>query len=518
MKSICVIGAGRWGKNHIRTLNSLNSLGGIVESSSQRLRELKTEYPKVQLFHNVKEALEYGFDGFVVATPAETHFSLGKYILEQKIPVLIEKPLALTEKDAQTLEQIAQTNSTNLMVGHVLLFHPAIKKIKTLIKEGKIGKLQYIYSNRLNLGTVRKEENVFWSFAPHDLSIFEYLIGSEPVSIHSSGGAFLQSDIHDTTMTTLEYPNNVKTHIFVSWLHPFKEHRMIVIGSKGMLSFEDSSKDKNILFYEKGIDWINGEPVKRDGATEIIEYEKSMPLTNELEYFINNLDKTIKIANGKSGLGVVKVLEKATKSLFGKQKVLDKETSKYSPNYKVHKSAYIDDNVEIGKNTKIWHFSHIQTGTTIGKNCSIGQNVNVGNNVKIGSSVKIQNNVSVYEGVELEDYVFCGPSMVFTNISEPRSKYPQQGAEFYLKTLVKEGASIGANATIVCGNTIGNHAFIGAGSTVVNDVPNYAMMVGNPARQIGWMCECGKKLTKNLKCSRCNKEYSEKNNILQEVK
>ncbi len=320
-KKICVVGAGRWGKNHIKTLNNLDSLGGIVESNSTRLKELKQEYPSIRLFNQIEDALEAGFDGFVIATPAETHYKLGKCILERKIPVLIEKPLTLKESSSSELVKIAEQNSTNLMVGHVLLFHPAIQKIKNLIENGKIGKLQYIYSNRLNLGTVRKEENVFWSFAPHDLSIFEYLIGAEPTSINSTGGAFLQPHIHDTTMTTLSYPNNIKTHIFVSWLHPFKEHRMIIIGSKGMLSFEDSSKEKNILFYEKGIDWINGEPIARNGATEVITYDKGFPLTAELEYFIQNLDKKIEIADGFSGLNVVKILEKSTESLLSQSEL-----------------------------------------------------------------------------------------------------------------------------------------------------------------------------------------------------
>jgi len=162
--------------------------------------------------------------------------------------------------------------------------------------------------------------------------------------------------------------------------------------------------------------------------------------------------------------------------------------------YFKHESAYIDDNVEIGEGTKIWHFTHVQSGAKIGRNCVFGQNVNVGNNVVIGSFCKIQNNVSIYEGVTLEDYVFCGPSMVFTNIIDPRCKYPQVGSEFYLKTLVKEGASIGANAVIVCGNTIGKNAMIGAGAVVTKDVPDFALVVGNPAKIIGWVSEAGKRL------------------------
>lgn len=183
---------------------------------------------------------------------------------------------------------------------------------------------------------------------------------------------------------------------------------------------------------------------------------------------------------------------------------------KKNTNYFVHESSYIDDKVEIGEGTKVWHFSHIQSGAKIGKKVSIGQNVNVGNNVIIGDYVKIQNNVSVYEGVTLEDYVFCGPSMVFTNVIDPRCKYPQRGSEFYYKTLVKKGASIGANATIVCGNTIGKHAFIGAGAVVTRDVPDYALMVGIPAKQKGWVCECGEilpKFDREVKCPRCGLEY-----------
>jgi UDP-2-acetamido-3-amino-2,3-dideoxy-glucuronate N-acetyltransferase len=191
-------------------------------------------------------------------------------------------------------------------------------------------------------------------------------------------------------------------------------------------------------------------------------------------------------------------------------------------NYFKHESAYVDENCEIGDGTKIWHFSHIQSGCKIGKNCSLGQNVNVGNNVSIGNNCKIQNNVSVYEGVTLEDYVFCGPSMVFTNILDPKCKYPQRGSEFYTKTLVKEGASIGANATIVCGNTIGKHSVIGAGAVVTKDVPDYALIVGIPAKQIGWISEAGVRLKFDEKneafCEKSKKKYRLENEKVFESK
>ena len=312
---ICVIGAGRWGRNHIRTLSNLGNLGGIVESNPPTLVEFGETYPEALLFNNLNDAINYGFNGFVLATPAETHYPLGKQLIESGCHTLIEKPLALNSMEAEKLVALSNEYNVNLMVGHVLLFHPAIQKIKELIDSEKIGKLQYIYSNRLNLGTVRIHENVFWSFAPHDISIFNHFTNDLPININSFGGAFIKDGNQDTTITYLEYPQNIKTHIFVSWLHPFKEHRIVLIGSKGMISFEDSSENKDILYYEKGVDWEDGIPVTKNGPTEKIHYEAKMPLEEELRYFINHLNSKIEIASGENGLEVVRVLENASKIL-----------------------------------------------------------------------------------------------------------------------------------------------------------------------------------------------------------
>ena len=185
-----------------------------------------------------------------------------------------------------------------------------------------------------------------------------------------------------------------------------------------------------------------------------------------------------------------------------------------STHYFIHDTSILDKNVEIGRGTKIWHFSHIQSGAIIGENCSLGQNVNVANNVKIGHHVKIQNNVSIYEGVELEDYVFCGPSMVFTNILLPRSEFPQRGSEFYKKTLVKKSASIGANATILCGITIGAYALIGAGSVITKDVPDFALILGNPGRQVGWVNKKGERLAFDQNGLSQYGQFQLKNNLI----
>ncbi|NLJ82757.1 MAG: Gfo/Idh/MocA family oxidoreductase [Bacteroidales bacterium] len=308
-KNICVVGAGRWGQNHIRTLAQMNCLAAIVEENQNKIKELASLYPQVYFCKNLEEAIENRYDAYVVATPAETHYRIGKALLQKGLHVLIEKPMTLYSKESQELVDIASQTGSTLMVGHVLIFHPAIRKIKELLIDGKIGQLYYVYSTRLNLGTVRTEENVFWSFAPHDVSILDYLIGSSPIRKQAKGAKFLQDKIFDVTMTQFEFPNNIHAHIHVSWLHPFKEQRLVLVGSKGMISFDDSSVEKEIHFYNKRIDFVKGVPVKVEQPDEIIPYEKKSPLTEELTYFIENLGKKPKLANGESGYKVVKVLE-----------------------------------------------------------------------------------------------------------------------------------------------------------------------------------------------------------------
>ena len=314
-KKICVIGAGRWGKNHIRTLYEMGCLSAIVESNQDITKELEKTYSNISFFTSIEETFSLNFSGYVIATPAPTHYQIAKTIIENGFSVLIEKPMTLDVSESESLLMIAEQNNINIMVGHVLLFHPAIQKIKELIDTGKIGKLQYIYSNRLNLGQVRKEEDVFWSFAPHDISILQFLIESFPVEINTMGGAFLQQGIHDSTMTFLSYPGNIKAHIYLSWLHPFKEHRIVIIGSDGMISFEDSLDSKPLKFYDKRFILNEDNIEKIDGETELIDYDKKAPLREELTYFINNLDSGFKISDGKNGLEVIKILNSASKKL-----------------------------------------------------------------------------------------------------------------------------------------------------------------------------------------------------------
>ena len=322
MKNIklCVVGGGNWGKNHIRTLYEFGCLGGIVDTSHMILEDLKTLYEDCIFLSNLEESFEENFDGYIVATPPKTHFELAKKIIERKKPLLVEKPLTLNLKDSIKLNDLAKNNNVNLMVGHLLLFHPAFLKIKKIIREDRLGEIQYIYSNRLNLGSFRKDENVLWSFAPHDISLFNYFFEDLPLRVDSSGIDILQEGIHDTSITTFKYRGKKMGHIFVSWLHPFKEHRFVIVGSKGMIHFEDVGKRKPLMYYDKPVD-LNGDiPKSRLSESYEINYEEGMPLKSQLEYFISKIKNgSLNIANGDSAVDVMRVLDLATKSLVEKK-------------------------------------------------------------------------------------------------------------------------------------------------------------------------------------------------------
>ena len=505
---LAVIGAGHWGKNLIRNFHELDALDGIVEYDEQRLREFTEKYPNAEGFTSIESVLKNDdYNAVVVATPAETHYPLAKQALEAGKDVYVEKPIALQVDEAEELHRLALDNDRILMVGHLLLYHPAIIKIKQMIETGDLGRIYQIYSHRLNLGKVRQEENALWSFAPHDISVILYMLGQMPERVSCQGGMFLQPNIHDVTLTTLEFPDNQLAHIHVSWLHPFKEHRLVVVGSKKMLTYEDSAPEKELRLYDRGIDWTEGEPIPRKNDWIAVDYPDTEPLKNECRHFLQCIEtRQQPLSDGQNGIDVLRVLQSAQDGLSSKESQQVGQTTYPG----VHETAVVDDDVTLGQDTRVWHFSHILKGTSIGNNCTLGQNVMVGPNVQVGNHVKIQNNVSVYEGVELEDYVFCGPSMVFTNIVNPRSKYPQRGSEYYIQTLVKEGASIGANATVVCGTTLGRFSFIGAGAVVTKDVPDFALVVGNPGRIVGWMCECGTRLHFDdsfATCDKCGRGY-----------
>ena len=507
-KFIAQVGLGYWGKNILRNLYEFGALHTACDSSRDIIDERRKSFPDITYTSSFYEILDSSdIKAVVISAPAVTHYELVKKSLLAGKDVFVEKPLALTVKQGNELVQLAEENNRILMVGHILQFHPAVTKLREMISSGELGKIQYIYSNRLNIGKLRTEENILWSFAPHDISVILFLLGEEPVHVSAFGGHYLSEGIYDTTMTTMEFGNGVKSHIFVSWLHPFKEQKLIVVGSKAMAVFDDMSQEK-LFIYPHKIEWKNGKiPVAQKADCHSVPLDKKEPLKEELRHFIECVqERKSPQTDGYEGLSVLKILEIAEDGLLNReQRVSGIEEEK---KYFIHESSFVDDNVTIGEGTKVWHFAHILSNSRIGENCIIGQNVAIGPDAVIGNKCKIQNNVSIYKGVILEDGVFCGPSCVFTNVYNPRA-FVERKHEFH-ETLVKKGATIGANATIVCGVTIGKYALIGAGAVVKEDVPDYAVVAGVPAKQIGWACKCGVPLEFNDQkavCGNCRSEY-----------
>ncbi|MFO1022634.1 MAG: Gfo/Idh/MocA family oxidoreductase [Planctomycetales bacterium] len=362
----------------------------------------------------------------VIATPAETHHGLVKKALLAGKDVYVEKPLCLDVNEGKELVEIARKMDRVLMVGHLLWYHPALLKLKELVEKGELGRIQYIYSHRLNLGKIRREENILWSFAPHDISVILGLLGEMPDSVQTQGGNYLHSQIADVTMSTMSFPSGVKAHIFVSWLHPFKEQKLVVVGDKQMAVFNDVEKTDKLVLYPHSIDWKNNQPIANKADGHVVAYDATEPLKAECLHFLECIQTRSKPrTDGSEGLRVLTVLNQCQAALDQVPATEEKApvAAPAAPaKYKAHESAFIDEGAEIGEGTAIWHVSHIMKKTKIGKNCKIGQNVVIGPNATIGNGVKIQNNVSVYEGVTLEDNVFCGPSMVFTNVFNPRSE------------------------------------------------------------------------------------------------
>lgn len=515
--SIAVVGSGYWGKNHVRNFHELGVLGCVCDTDLETLRQVADTY-------SVKVTKEYEtvlndpkFQAVVIAVPATQHYELTKRALLADKDVFVEKPLALKSSEGQELVELAGRHGRVLMVGHILQYHPAILELKRLIQQGELGRIQYIYSSRLNLGKLRTEENILWSFAPHDISAILFLLGELPANVSVHGGSFVNQRIPDATLTTCEFRSGVQAHIFVSWLHPFKEQKLTLIADRKMAVFDDMESDRKLVLYPHHIDWVDRSPVARKEPGQVVPLAAVEPLRMECEHFLNCLlTRERPRTDGQSALHVLRVLEHCEQSLGDRGQPV--AVTEVGARYFAHSTAVIDQPCEIGESTKIWHFSHIMSEAKLGKRCNLGQNVVVSPGVKIGSNVKIQNNVSVYTGVELEDDVFCGPSMVFTNVINPRSHIARRNE--YKRTLVKRGASLGANCTIVCGVTIGRYAFIAAGAVVNRDVPDYALVAGVPARQIGWVCYCGirlRQLDEAAECAACGRKYSIENRSCKEV-
>lgn len=507
---VAVIGCGHWGRNLVRNFHQLGALAAVADHDAVAAEAMRAQYGAPIL--SLAEILaDPAIAAVVIAAPAAQHYALTRDALLAGKHVFVEKPLALDVAEAESLCALAARQGRILMVGHLLQYHPAFLALKEMCRSGRLGRLRYVYSHRMNLGKFRTEENILWSFAPHDISMILGLLGEEVDSVTATGHCYLHKSVADVTTTHITFASGQAAHVHVSWLHPFKEQRLVVIGEEAMAVFDDSRDwpDK-LCLYSHQIAWRDGVPTAEKADAVPIPLSREEPLRLECAHFLESIASSKPPrTDGAEGVRVLRVLDAAQRSLETGASTRLRVATPAPGGATVHPTAVVDQPAEIGQGTRIWHFSHVLKDSRIGRDCNIGQNVVIGPSVTIGDRCKIQNNVSIYPGVTLEDGVFCGPSMVFTNVVNPRAEIERKHE--YRPTLVKRGATIGANATVVCGHDIGRYAMIGAGAVVTRDVPDFALMVGNPARRLGWVCVCGAQLPRaawtKADCPACGKGY-----------
>jgi len=314
---VAVIGCGYWGKNLVRNFHQLGALQVVCDNAPERLTGLQSQYPGVAVSADVEGVLaDPAVRAVVLATPAETHYPLAKQALLAGKDVFVEKPLALRYRDGEELVQLAKRQEAVLMVGHLLEYHPAIAQLESLIRSGELGEVFYLYSNRLNLGKVRKEENILWSFAPHDLAVLLRLVGQMPLEVSALGGSYLQPNIADVTLTKLVFPTRVRAHVFVSWLHPYKEQKLVVVGEKKMVVFDDVAREGKLKLYDKRVEFVGDEPMLRQVSETTLYLPEVEPLRLECEHFLKCVrERERPLTDGESGLRVLHVLEAAQRSM-----------------------------------------------------------------------------------------------------------------------------------------------------------------------------------------------------------
>src|ERR1044071_2197872 len=308
---VAVIGSGYWGKNLVRNFASLGALSAVCDSNIELLRALGEQYRQCRIMSSYAEVLgDDRIQAVAIATPAETHGAMVREALIAGKDVFVEKPLCLSAEEGLHLVALARKHGRILMVGHLLWYHPAVLRLKDLIDSGEIGRIQYIYSNRLNLGKIRREENILWSFAPHDISVILGLLGEMPTTVLAQGGNYLHEQIADVTVSLMAFPSGVKAHVFVSWLHPFKEQKLIVVGDQKMAVFDDMEKKDKLLLYSRSIKWKSQIPVANRAEAQPVEVGSEEPLRQECAHFLDSIrTRQRPRTDGEEGLRVLSVLQ-----------------------------------------------------------------------------------------------------------------------------------------------------------------------------------------------------------------
>lgn len=312
---VAVVGCGHWGSNIVRNVARLGALAAVVDPSETGRRNAEKLAPGVPIHDRLADVVrDEGIRGVMIATPAETHYDLACEALEAGKDTYVEKPLTIDVDQAADLIERAETGERILMVGHVLEYHPAILRLHQLVREGALGKLRYLISNRLNLGKIRTEENALWSFAPHDVSVILRLVGDVPFEVVATGGGYITPNVVDVTVSQLLFDNGVRSHIFVSWLHPFKEQKLVVIGSKSMASYDDVTKE--LLLYDLQFEWKEGEPIPTKSPGVPVAFPDKEPLAEECKHFLECMEtRQTPLTDGWNGLRVLQILHASQRSM-----------------------------------------------------------------------------------------------------------------------------------------------------------------------------------------------------------
>lgn len=540
-----VVGTGKWGTNLAREAHALGSLAALVDSNERSLQAAFSSlgtpsavgtYPTLTLALRAHPSAPV-----IVATPPRTHYDVALAALHAGRDVWVEKPLCLTLAHAEQLAASADAGGRILFVDHLLQYSSPHARLLKLVRDGFVGRVTRVRARRLNFGTVRTQENVLWSFCPHDVSLALAAVGRLPSSVLCTGQAAVSRNVEDYVDLQLSFSQGVTASIEASWLHFEKERGLAVFGSEGCLAVDEVPKDGKPAL--TGFKWSAKR--RADGCSVVTEKRevaltddaddrmRGSPIRNALgEFFECVRTRRSPITDGREGIRVLGVLLAAQESLATAAAVRVAEgrsprkverslevpsTGRSAPPsagglrgggsvgraansngappgplYFKHPSAVVDAGAAIGPDCRVWHFSHIMSGAVLGRSCNIGQNVYLAATAVLGSNVKVQNGVSIYDGVTVDDDAFLGPHCVFTNVKTPRSHVSRRDA--FEKTRVGRGATVGANATVVCGTRLGEYCMVGAGAVVTKDVPSHALVYGNPARVMGWVATGGQRL------------------------
>ncbi len=538
-----LIGCGRIAVNHIKAavVNKLE-IAAVCDVIPERMESLLAKFGierdiGIARYTDCKRMLSEVRPQLVgIATESGLHAEIALACMDEGANVIIEKPIALSIEDADRIIARAKETGLKVSVCHQNRFNIAVAETRKALEAGRFGKLSHgsvhvrwnrgrdYYAQAQWRGTWEQDGGCLMNQCIHGIDLLRWMFGDEAEEVYGQTRrqhhAYIEAE--DVGLAVVKFKNGaVATIEGTTNVYPQNlEETLCIFGEKGTVKLGGKSCNSIDVWQFADETPQDEENKGREEQTSDVYGNGHISLYADVINAIEHgREPYVDARAGKNALEIVLAIYRSQKE--GKPVKLpladfacaDMIGEFDVPNYYVHETSCIDDNATIGKGTRIWHFCHVQSGAVIGENCLLGQNVNISCNVVVGDGCRIQNNVSLYEGVELEDYVFCGPSCVFTNDLTPRAKYPKRRTE-YIKTIVRTGATIGANAAVVCGNTVGKWSMIAAGAVVTKNVPDYALVAGVPAKRIGWVCECGQILKNGLKCPKCGRKYKESKNGL----